>query len=223
MGKCYQHIDLPPELEQFWKNFLVATEVEGTLFGIITFYKMNGQYFARSKSSLTGKRVKKEKRFQRTMHNAGLMALASKWITPVYNSLTEDWRCQDLQRKLVGIGVKLLHRGQSREAVQEAVWQELQRLGYRTEWPEWQLPPELEKWVKEEGESGAIGSALGSPEAGYDAAHANHEKLIQMWVNEKGELVFVEGTPKVDYLLDCDITSIVRECILRENEVARAP
>ncbi len=60
MGKCYQHIDLPPELEQFWKNFLVATEVEGTLFGIITFYKMMAIYFARSKSSLTGKRVKKE-------------------------------------------------------------------------------------------------------------------------------------------------------------------
>ena len=72
------------------------------------------------------------------MHNAGMMALASKWVTPVYNSLTEDWRCQDLQRKLVGIGVKLLHQGQTKEAVQEAVWDEVVRLGYRTEWPVWQ-------------------------------------------------------------------------------------
>jgi hypothetical protein len=138
LRKRYLHIDLPPELQEFWKNFLAATEVEATLFGIITCYKMFGQYFMRSKSSLTGKRVKKDKRFQRTMHNAGMMALASKWVTPVYNSLTEDWRCQDLQRKLVGIGVKLLHQGQTKEAVQEAVWDEVVRLGYRTEWPVWQ-------------------------------------------------------------------------------------
>ncbi len=104
----------------------------------------------RSKSSLTGKRVKKDKRFLRTMHNASVLAMASQWVTPVYNSLTEDWRCQDLQRKLTGIGVKLLHQGKTKEEVVQAVHLALEQLGYRTEWPVWELPPNLAAWREEE-------------------------------------------------------------------------
>ncbi|WP_315823130.1 hypothetical protein [Paraflavitalea speifideaquila] len=59
MKKRLQYIDLPPHLEEFRKNYLAATEVEATLCGIITCYKMYGAYFMRSKSSLTGKQVKK--------------------------------------------------------------------------------------------------------------------------------------------------------------------
>lgn len=221
MRKRYQHIDLPPELEQFWKNFLAATEVEGTLFGIITCYKMYDQYFMRSKSSLTGKRVKKDKRFLRTMHNAAVLAMASKYVTPVYNNLSEDWRCQDLQRKLVGVGVKLLHQGKTKEAVQQAAWEEVVHLGYRTEWPVWQLPPELVKWV-EEGESGARSSE--SVGAGWDTVHADHIKQLSVWVvNEKGELVFGAITSNEYYLLDLVISSTVSGFTHRDNEVARPP
>lgn len=225
MSKGYQHIDLPPELEQFWKNFLAATEVEGTLFDLITCYRMYGQFFMRSKSSLTGKRVKKDKRFLRTMHNAGVMGLASKYVTPVYNNLSEDWRCQDLQRKLVGIGVKLLHQGETKEAVQEAVWQEVLRLGYRTEWPVWQLPPELVKWVEEEregikySESGVLRSESAG---GCGTSNAVHEKS-EWVVNEKGELVFVARTSHVYYHFSFDITTTVGRSFHRENVVARAP
>ncbi|WP_315823558.1 hypothetical protein [Paraflavitalea speifideaquila] len=82
MKKRLQHIDLPPHLEEFRKNYLAATEVEATLCGIITCYKMYGAYFIRTKSSLTGKRVKKDKRFARTRHNASVLAMASEWVTP---------------------------------------------------------------------------------------------------------------------------------------------
>ncbi|WP_162915398.1 hypothetical protein [Paraflavitalea soli] len=204
MKKRYQHIELPPHLEAFRKNYLAATEVEATLCGIITCYKMYGAYFIRTKSSLTGKRVKRDKRFRRTMYNAGILALASEWITPVYNSLTEDWRCQDLYRKLVGLGVKLLHQGATGETVQQAAWDELTQLGYRTEWPEWDLPPELLKWVEEEGD--------------------RHKKLVQAWVvNEKGKLVFERLTSNAHPLSTDTIDSIASGVTCLQEEVAMPP
>ncbi|NII29448.1 hypothetical protein HB364_30495 [Pseudoflavitalea sp. X16] len=151
MKKKYAHIDLSPDLQVFRANYIAATEVEATI-GPITCYKVHGRYFIRTKSSLTGKRVKKDKRFQRTMQNAGILALAAKCVTPIYNALTEDWRCHDLFRKLVGVGVKLLHQDQgcAKEAIQQAVHIELTRLGYRTEWPVWELPPNMQQWIEEE-------------------------------------------------------------------------
>jgi len=222
LRKRYQHINLPPELQEFWKNFLAATEVEGTLFDLITCYRMYGQFFMRSKSSLTGKRVKKDKCFLRTMHNASVMGLAAKYVTPIYNNLSEDWRCQDLQRKLVGIAVKLLHQGKTKKEVVQAVQVALEQLGYRTEWPVWELPPELEKWVEEErAESGVLSTEAGRAER--DTVHTNTENAEQMWVNEKGELVFVGRTSHVSLLLNFDITFIICECIHWGSEVARAP
>lgn len=46
-----------------------VVKISGTL-GDISFYKTRWGYFARSKSSLSGKRVKREKNFARTMENA---------------------------------------------------------------------------------------------------------------------------------------------------------
>lgn len=150
MKKKYPHIDLPPDLQAFRDRFTAATEVEGTLGGIITCYRMHGRYFARTKSSLTGQQVKKDHRFQRTMHNAGILALAARYVTPIYRELTEDWRCHDLYRKLVGLAIKLLHNGWYKEQIQQAVYTELEKMGYRTEWPVWQLPPNLQQWKEEE-------------------------------------------------------------------------
>ena len=150
MKKTYVHIDLAPDVQAFRDRFIAATEIEGTPGGIITFYKMGGRYFARSKSSLTGKRVKKDKKFKRTMHNAGMLTKASEIVSPIYNALTEDWRCHDLYLKLIGIGVRLLHAGKTVEDITHTIEQELFNLGYRTEWPDQELPPHLTQWLREE-------------------------------------------------------------------------
>jgi hypothetical protein len=223
MKKRYQHIELPPHLAAFRKNYLAATEVEATLCGIITCYKMYGAYFIRSKSSLTGKRVKRDKRFRRTMHNAGILARASEWVTPVYNSLTEDWRCHDLYRKLVGLGVKLLHQGATKEAVQEAVWEELERLGYRTEWPAWEIPPELAKWVEEEVQKKKA-KVEGMKSARRSRRVEVHSRKGLVWVvNSTGKLVF-EGLTANTYCLSnyiIDATASGATCL--EEEVAMPP
>ena len=208
MKKKYAHIDLPPDLQAFRDRFIAATEVEGTMCGI-SFYKVHGRYLARTKSSLTGKRVKKDKRFQRTMQHAAVLALAVKYVTPIYNALTEDWRCQDLYHKLIGMGVKLLRQDNTKETVQQAVYAELERLGYRTEWPVWEeLPPNLQQWLEEEQETGA-GTA--------------HEKQLPVWaINEKGQLVFVAPTSNNDHTSAyINIFSIVTGCIYRDTEIAR--
>jgi hypothetical protein len=239
MKKHYQHIALPPHLEAFRRNYLAATEVEATLCGIITCYKMYGAYFIRTKSSLTGKRVKRDKRFRRTMHNAGILARASEWVTPVYNSLTEDWRCQDLYRKLVGLGVKLLHQGATKEDVQQAAWVELARLGYQTEWPTWEMPPELAKWVEEETRKSvpiAIGredrkSGSEKPEMLFSLDDTKeetdgivHKKPVQAWVvNSSGKLVLEGLTSNAYYPTFHTIGSIASGYTLLQDEVAMPP
>ena len=221
MKKQYAHIDLPPDLQAFRDRFIAATEVEGTLGGIITCYKVHGRYLARTKSSLTGKRVKKDKHFQRTMQHAAVLALAVKYVTPIYNALTEDWRCQDLYRKLIGMGVKLLHQGNAKEAVQQAVYAELERLGYRTEWPEWELPPALAVWLKEEQ------LKVENPEPGSEstATGTAPEKPVQTWVvNEKGELIFTGSTFNDDHHdLLFFIPALVNTFKLYDSGVVRPP
>jgi hypothetical protein len=48
-------------------------KVTGTVYNVC-FYKLGKGFYARSKSSLTGKRVKTDPAFEKTMQNAGLLA-----------------------------------------------------------------------------------------------------------------------------------------------------
>lgn len=147
-----EHIDLPPDVLAFREHFIACTTWEKTTDNV-TFYKMYGQPFVRSKSSLTRKKVLHSKLFARTRHNAGILAQAAAITAPIYNALTADWRCHDLYRKLVGIAAKLLHTGIEKEDVQKGLQDELYALGYRTEWPAWNLPPQLEEWITQEKEN----------------------------------------------------------------------
>ena len=119
--KKYSHIDLPADVQAFRDRLIAATQWEKTTCGI-TFYMMGGMHFARAKSSLTGKRVRKSKRFQRTMHNAGILSRAAKIVSPIYKALTEDWRCHDLYRKLTGLAARLLHAEMDNSEVREAAF-----------------------------------------------------------------------------------------------------
>ena len=74
----------------------------------ICFYKMDGQYFARTKSSLDGKRVKKDPAFAATMRYAGLLGKASKIASSIYRSLPKEKKEPGLYRKLTGQAMLLL-------------------------------------------------------------------------------------------------------------------
>lgn len=91
-------------------------KLEGTI-GNICFYKMGEAYYARLKSSLTGKRVKKDPRFRRTMEFASCLAVAAKIAAEIYSTLPKQ---RGLYRKIVGMAMQLLKLGMERE---EAVLQ----------------------------------------------------------------------------------------------------
>ena len=89
-------------------------KIVGT-FADITFYKMDGQYYARMKSSLTGKRVKRDPRFARTMQSAHRLGRGSQLASKVYHSLPRAERVYALYKELKSMAVLALKEGK-REA-----------------------------------------------------------------------------------------------------------
>ena len=79
--------------------------------GNLCFYKMDGKYYVRMKSSLTGKRVKKSPAFKRTMQYAALLADASKIASALYKTLPTDSKGIEVFRMLSGKAMKLLQNG----------------------------------------------------------------------------------------------------------------
>jgi len=62
-------------------------------------YFSRGKFFMRSASSLTGSRVKEDPAFAKTMHNAGVLAKASKLASQVYKAMPtgkQHWQYQKL-------------------------------------------------------------------------------------------------------------------------------
>lgn len=74
-------------------------------------YKMHGRYFFRSRSSLTGERVKTDPAFHKTMHFAGMFARASRIGSSVYAALPGDCKQHPLYRKLTGEAMTWLKYG----------------------------------------------------------------------------------------------------------------
>jgi hypothetical protein len=88
-------------------------KLEGTI-GNICFYKMGDEWYARLKSSLTGKRVKKDPRFRRTMEFASFLSTASKIASEIYRTLPKQ---RGLYRKITGMAMQLLKKGIAKEVV----------------------------------------------------------------------------------------------------------
>lgn len=74
----------------------------------LCFYRMDGKFYVRMKSSLTGKRVKKDPAFTATMHYAGLFGNASKIASLMYRSLQESAKTKELYRQLTGKAMQWL-------------------------------------------------------------------------------------------------------------------
>ena len=64
----------------------------------ICFYRMDGSYYARAKSSLDGKRVKKDPAFRETMRYAELMGKASSSASIAYRDLPDKQKVKGLFR-----------------------------------------------------------------------------------------------------------------------------
>ena len=87
-----------------------ATKFTGTIQNIC-FYKMEGQYYARQKSSLTGKRVKKDPAFTGTMQSANLLGSASKLASFIKRGFPKEEQSRELFRMLTGKVMRLMKEG----------------------------------------------------------------------------------------------------------------
>ena len=84
------------------ENFITGT------IGDVTYYLMDGIYYARLKSSLSGKRVKTHPNFKRTMENAGRLAIASRLAAKVYRQTLPGERKFVIYRLLTGMAIRAL-------------------------------------------------------------------------------------------------------------------
>jgi len=83
--------------------------VTGTIQNLC-FYKMDGKYYVRAKSSLDGKRVKRDPAFKRTMAYADLLARASKIAAAFYRKLPKEEKGLKIYRKLTGEVIRELKK-----------------------------------------------------------------------------------------------------------------
>jgi hypothetical protein len=93
----------------------------GTI-GKLCFYKSCGEYCVRKASSLTGKRVKKDKAFARTMENAGILARASRTASAVYRELPKIFRQYWMYKAFTGEAIHLLRQGKTDEEARMILW-----------------------------------------------------------------------------------------------------
>lgn len=77
----------------------------------VTIYRMNGEYIARTKSSLTGKRVKKDPAFARTMEWAGRLKQGARIASAIYQQMPVDGRVYKQYREITGKAMSLLKEG----------------------------------------------------------------------------------------------------------------
>jgi len=91
-------------------------KITGTIDNIC-FYQMEGQYYARQKSSLTGKRVKKDPAFARTMVKAHLLGKASKLASLIKQSFPKEEQGRALFQLRTGKVMRLMKEGFGEEEI----------------------------------------------------------------------------------------------------------
>ncbi len=93
-------------------------KITGTIDNIC-FYEMDGQHYARQKSSLTGKRVKKDPVFARTMQNASLFGKASSLASQIKRGFPKEEQCRELYRELLRKVLDLMKEGVAEEEIRQ--------------------------------------------------------------------------------------------------------
>ena len=99
-------------------------KIIGTI-GEFTFYEMDGEFYARKKSSLDGKRVKRDPKFRRTMEEAIGFGKASTATRAVYWALPAELRVHGFYGILTGRMRKLMRAGKTAKEAQLQLLREL--------------------------------------------------------------------------------------------------
>lgn len=86
-------------------------------YGDACFYKMDGQYYVRKKSNLSGKRVKRAPSFELTRVYADLLAQASRLAAAVYRPLPREQKKLALYRAMTGEALRMLKQGVNAEVI----------------------------------------------------------------------------------------------------------
>jgi hypothetical protein len=93
-------------------------KIVGTLEDLC-FYKMQGEYFVRMKSSLTGKRFWKDRAFVGSRRSAGLLAKASSLASRLYRLMPKEKKDREVFRALTGKVKRLLCDGWAEAQVED--------------------------------------------------------------------------------------------------------
>lgn len=94
-----------------------AIVVTGTI-GNLCFYKMRDNFYVRTKSRLSRKRVLTEPNFAVTRQNAQYLAIASKIGSSIYRMLLSTKRDRNLYLSITGEAVRLLKEGMDATGVE---------------------------------------------------------------------------------------------------------
>lgn len=93
-------------------------KLTGTV-GTLCFYRREGIYYVRRKSSLTGRRVKSDPAFGETMRYAALLGKAAGIASGIYKTLTAVQKPEWPYRKLTGQVMQLLRQGTDESTIIE--------------------------------------------------------------------------------------------------------
>lgn len=90
----------------------------------ITFYKRNGNYFARMKSSLTKQRFWKDKAFEGSRNSCGRMSKASPMASRLYHLLPAEKKKGYLFQTITGKIKKKIKSGESDDEIKQWFYKE---------------------------------------------------------------------------------------------------
>ena len=95
-----------------------AVKISGTI-GDICFYRLYEEHYARTKSSLPGKRMKHDPAFKGTMKYAALLACASKIASVIYKRLPVEQKSRKKYQAMTGEAMRLIKEKMNIEKVIE--------------------------------------------------------------------------------------------------------
>jgi hypothetical protein len=102
--------------------------IEGTIDDL-TFYKMEGRYYVRMKSSLTGKKFWRSKAFERSRESCKRFAKGNGLASKVYRMIDKEKRVYSLYCFLKRRAILLLKEGKSLRETEEALMDYLRGFG----------------------------------------------------------------------------------------------
>lgn len=91
-------------------------QLEGTI-GWVTFYQLNGKYYARRRSKLARKTVKYSPRFEKTRQYASWLGKASSITASIYRSLPKERQVYALYCELKSLAYGWLKEGITEEEI----------------------------------------------------------------------------------------------------------